>query len=242
LKYAILADIHANLLALEAVLADILARGGVDEYWCLGDIVGYGPNPSECIEIAQTYEFLSIAGNHDWAAIGKIDIQEFNLEAAAAIRWTRKQLKQEDIRFLENLPQRIEKDNFTLAHGSPREPIWEYILSSFTAEENLRYFKTSYCLVGHSHLPLLFECNDHCSFSEILPGTEIYLGDKRLIINPGSVGQPRDNDPRASYTLCNNNLRTVTLYRVEYDLRGVQAKMIQAGLPERLISRLTNGT
>ena len=243
MRYAILADIHSNLTALEAVLADIEKHGRADETWCLGDIVGYGPDPHESIELLRKVSSTFVAGNHDWAAIGKIDTSLFNPEATEAAHWTAGQLESEDIRFLERLPLVIEKGNFTLAHGSPGDPIWEYVLSAETAEENLGHFKTKYCLIGHSHVPLIFECNEFNSCSLIRPAVDrhIKLGDKRMIINPGGVGQPRDNDPRTSYAIYDNESGFLTFHRIEYDIKSVQRKMEQMGLPNRLISRLAYG-
>jgi predicted phosphodiesterase len=241
MRCAILADIHANLTALEAVLEDVERRGGAEQIWCLGDIVGYGPDPHQCLEIIQKRCSACVAGNHDWAAIGKMDTSYFNSEAAEAAHWTSQHLQLEDIRFLESLPLTQEKGDFTLVHGSPRDPIWEYILSAAEAEENLKYFKTKYCLVGHSHLPLLFECDRSCSGSSLKARDSVKLGPKRLIINPGGVGQPRDNDPRASYAVYDSEPGTLTLNRVNYDIAMVQQRMQAAGLPAWLGYRLTFG-
>jgi len=155
-RYAIIADIHANLAAFTAVLDDIARQGGVEEVWCLGDVVGYGPDPHQCIELLRHYDHVCVAGNHDWAAIGKLSLSEFNPDAAAASRWTAQQLSPEDVAYLESLPLVIEKDDFTLVHGSPREPIWEYLLSISAARQNFTYFQSQFCLVGHSHVPLVF--------------------------------------------------------------------------------------
>jgi diadenosine tetraphosphatase ApaH/serine/threonine PP2A family protein phosphatase len=241
MKTAILADIHSNLTALEAVLADVEKKSGIDQIWCLGDIVGYGPDPHACIELIQKYASDCTAGNHDWAAIGKIDAAHFNYAAAEAARWTSRQLSAGDIDFLQSLPLSLKKGDFTLVHGSPRDPIWEYILSSTEAEENLEYFETPYCLVGHSHLPLLFVCNQQCSTTHPEDGLKIKLGKKRLIINPGGTGQPRDSDPRASYAIYHQEVGTITFHRVKYDITGVQRRMEKAGLPAWLISRLSSG-
>jgi diadenosine tetraphosphatase ApaH/serine/threonine PP2A family protein phosphatase len=241
MRAAVLADIHGNLAALETVLADIGLKGGADEIWCLGDIVGYGPDPHECIETVQKRCTVCVAGNHDWAAIGKIDTSDFNPEAAEAAQWTARHLKPEDVLYLRSLPLTAEKGDFTLAHGSPRDPIWEYILSVYEAEESLKYFQTPYCLVGHSHLPLVFQCEKRCRLSEPEDGTRINLGEKRLIINPGGVGQPRDNDPRAAYAIYDREAAVVTLHRVKYDFTVTQGKMEAAGLPFWLISRLAYG-
>jgi len=241
MKYAVLADIHSNLTALEAVLIEIEKKAGIDQIWCLGDIVGYGPDPHRCIEIIQNRCSACVAGNHDWAAIGKMDTAAFNPDAAAAVEWTSRHLNLEDVRFLESLPLTLEKGDFTLAHGSPRDPIWEYILSVAEAEDNLKYFKTPYCFIGHSHSPIWFECSLSCSGHELLPEVVIKLGKKRLIVNPGSVGQPRDGNPRASYAIYDSDAGTVVLHRVPYDISDTQQRMRESGLPEQLISRLTYG-
>jgi diadenosine tetraphosphatase ApaH/serine/threonine PP2A family protein phosphatase len=241
MKYAVLADIHANLAALQTVLADIDGREKVDEIWCLGDVVGYGPDPHRCIEIIQNRCSVCVAGNHDWAAIGKMDTAAFNPEAAEAAEWTSRQLKSEDVRFLASLPLIREKGNFTLTHGSPRDPIWEYILTAAEVEENLKYFQTPYCFIGHSHQPLWYDCQQTCTGYDLLPGTVIKLGQNRSIINPGSVGQPRDGDPRAGYAIYDDTAQTVVLHRLGYDIKSTQEKMQDAGLPEWLILRLAQG-
>jgi len=242
MRYAILADIHANLDALTAVLGDVEQQGGVDEIWCLGDIVGYGPDPHECIELLRQHRHVCVAGNHDWAAIGKISTADFNPDAALACHWTAGQLSQEDIQYLENLPLAIDKDVFTLVHGSPREPIWEYVISTSIARENFSFFRSPYCLVGHSHVPLVFkEDNGSCTFSRLVDNIGLALGESRLIINPGGVGQPRDGDPRASYAIYDSDTRMVRLYRIPYDVAAVQDRMMEKGLPVRLVTRLQHG-
>ena len=240
--YAIIADIHSNLAAFNAVLDDIEQRGGVEEIWCLGDIVGYGPDPHECIEQLQRYNHVCVAGNHDWAAIGKISTAEFNPDAALACQWTTRQLSQADIQYLETLPLTIDKDKFTLVHGSPREPIWEYVISTGIARENFSFFQSPYCLVGHSHVPLIFKEEDgSCTFSRLVANIGLALGESRLIINPGGVGQPRDGDPRASYAIYDSDTRIVKLYRIPYDVAATQDKMMAKGLPVRLAVRLQQG-
>jgi len=243
MRYAIIADIHANLAAFTAVLVDIEHRGEAEEVWCLGDIVGYGPDPHQCIELLRQTNHVCVAGNHDWAAIGKIDTSEFNPDAAAACRWTAQQLTPEDIQYLKNLPRVIQKDDFTLVHGSPRQPIWEYLLSISGAKENFAYFKTRFCLVGHSHVPLVFRysATGDCYFSQFSTGIGLMLAKNRLIINPGAVGQPRDGDPRASYAIYDSEARLVRLYRVRYDIRTTQTRMAKHNLPARLIARLSYG-
>jgi len=214
---AILADIHSNLEALEAVLKDIDDRGGVEGVWCLGDP-------------------LCVAGNHDWAAIGKIDVATFNPHAAAAARWTAAQLTPGDKDYLRSLLTTQTTDAFTLVHGSPREPVWEYILGPEEARENFACFPTHFCLVGHSHIPMVFAENGKAhSLPEKLP-----LGKGRLILNPGAVGQPRDGDPRASYAIY-DGAGVVYHFRKSYDYPTTQRKMAEKGLPPELAYRLKFG-
>lgn len=243
MRYAIIADIHANLAAFTAVLDDIEHRGGAEEVWCLGDVVGYGPDPHQCIELLSQRDHVCVAGNHDWAAIGKMDTSYFNPDAAAVCRWTAQQLSPEDIQYLESLPLVIEKGDFTLVHGSPREPIWEYLLSTSNAKKNFAYFQSKFCLVGHSHVPLVFRHTKTgaCSSDQFTINIGLVLSESRLIINPGSVGQPRDGDPRTSYVIYDSQTGMVRLYRVTYDISATQTKMAEHGLPMRLAARLSQG-
>ncbi|GAG33389.1 unnamed protein product, partial [marine sediment metagenome] len=168
---------------------------------------------------------------------------EFNPDAAAACHWTAQQLSSTDVDYLASLPLTIEEGDFTLVHGSPREPIWEYLISTGIAKENFTYFKSQFCLVGHSHVPLVFSYSEGgaCSYSQFLPEIKLALGRNRLIINPGGVGQPRDGDPRASYAIYDSEIGMVRLYRVSYDIRATQDRMVAHGLPIRLIARLSSG-
>jgi len=243
MRYAILSDIHSNLAAFQAVLLDAGDRGGFDEIWCLGDVVGYGPDPVECIRLLRQYPHICIAGNHDWAAIDKVDTSDFNPDAAAAAHWTSGQLGPEEVEYLETLPLSLQRDDCTLVHGSPREPIWEYVLSVSTAAANFACFDTSFCLIGHSHVPMVFHLGlDGVCRQGKLPG-ELPLRQQegRLIINCGGVGQPRDGDPRASYAILDTGPGIVHHFRVEYDIHATQRKMIGVGLPHRLIDRLSLG-
>ena len=243
MRYAIIADIHANLTAFEAVLDDIERRGGVDELWCLGDIVGYGPDPHECIERLRQYNHVCVAGNHDWAAIGKVSTADFNPDAALACQWTARQLNRKDIKYLEKLPLEIDRGDFKLVHGSPREPIWEYIMSPSIARENFNFFQSPYCLVGHSHVPFVFRKEDgSCTSGRLVDNIGLAVGQRRLILNPGGVGQPRDGDPRASYAIYDSETRIVKLHRTPYDVTTVQDRMMAKGLPVRLAVRLQHGT
>jgi predicted phosphodiesterase len=243
MRYAIIADIHANLAAFTAVLDDIEKRGGVVQIWCLGDVVGYGPDPGECLALLRQQKHICTAGDHDWAATGKLNLSAFDPDAATACRWTTEQLSPEDIAYLGRLPSVIEQGDFTLVHGSPREPVWEYLLSVSSARENFTCFKSPYCLVGHSHLPSIFRQTEtgDASFSPFLDYIGLTLGKSRLIINPGSVGQPRDSDPRASYAILDDETKMFRLYRVNYDIELTQLKMKEHNLPVRLVSRLGRG-
>jgi predicted phosphodiesterase len=242
MRCAIIGDIHANLAAFRAVLNDLEKKGGFDKIWCLGDTVGYGPEPHACIELLKRYSHICVAGNHDWAAIGTIDTSDFNEDAALANKWTGGQLVTSDKTYIDSLQLKVVDNNFTFVHGSPREPIWEYLLSIKSASDNFDFFETTVCLVGHSHIPLVFENNDgKVTLQELDHGTEVHLGKNRLIINPGSVGQPRDHDPRASYAIYDDKSETIYHYRIEYDIKATQKQMVESGLPEFLIQRLNNG-
>jgi diadenosine tetraphosphatase ApaH/serine/threonine PP2A family protein phosphatase len=240
-RYLIISDIHANLVALETVLADAPA---FDEVWCLGDLVGYGPNPNECVERIQDLPHVSLAGNHDWAALGKLDLRNFNVDARNANLWTQSELKPAAREYLDELPTHMEKDGFHLAHASPREPVWEYILDANVAYANFSYFTSRICLVGHTHVPIIFELDEErqrCStlfspFPDPIP-----LDRSRMIVNPGSVGQPRDGDPRASYMIIDTDRMTGEFRRVIYPIEITQERMRARNLPRRLIERLSMG-
>jgi predicted phosphodiesterase len=244
MRLLIISDIHANLTAFETVLAD--AKGEWDEIWCLGDVIGYGPDPNECAALLCQYDHVSLSGNHDWAVLDKLDITTFNHEARQAISWTQDAITEETRDYLKDLPpMAIAPPHFTLAHASPRHPVWEYILEAVTAAENFNYFETSFCLVGHTHTPIIFEqtaqnVTHHLPIYGHALSLEQFDG-HRLIINPGSVGQPRDSDPRAAYALLDLDELTWEHRRVPYDIASVQARMRKHGLPERLAMRLEFG-
>ncbi len=237
----VLSDIHANLTAFEAVLVD---AGEIDAVWCLGDLVGYGPDPNECItRIQELPGLVCLLGNHDAAALGQIDVDTFNVEARQAIKWTQDVLTASSKDFLEHLPEHEVVDLVTLVHGSPRQPVWEYLLDTRTATLNFGYFETPYCFVGHTHLPVLYYLPDESRVAKlIVPESHMELTmASRSILNPGSVGQPRDRDPQASYAMYDTDQNKWEYKRVAYDIPAVQARMSAAGLPERHIQRLTAG-
>ncbi len=241
MRVAMVSDVHANLPALEAVLAEVDAAG-VDELWCLGDIVGYGPDPGPCIEIIRDRCAVSLSGNHDLGAIGAVPIDDFNPYAAEANLWTGSVLSEADRAWLGSLPARTARRDVTLAHGSPREPVWEYVLSEPVALASFECFETQWCLVGHSHVPMVIVEPGVDAALTVLPGSGGPVEPPgRAIINPGSVGQPRDGDPRAAYAILDLRGKTATFHRAAYDIAEVQARMRKAGLPHYLIDRLERG-
>lgn len=242
MRALILSDTHSNLEALHAVIEDAERRGGFSVIWCLGDLVGYGPDPVGCIALLRDYPLLAVAGNHDHAAIGRIDTDLFNPAAAAAARWTADQLSPDEVDFLGELPLVAGSDPFTLVHGSLRAPVWEYLLGPEAALGTLALLETTYCLVGHSHIPFIcLEGGGEPKFVEFVEDQVLGLHEGRCIINPGGVGQPRDRDPRPSYAIYDGESGTLERHRVTYDIAGTQQKMEQAGLPRPLIERLNYG-
>lgn len=235
-----MADIHSNLEALEAVLEDM---GEVDEIWCLGDVVGYGPNPNECCEIIKERARYCILGNHDAGVLGKVDLSWFNVFAAEAIRITQKILEEKSKNFLETLPKIKKLREIILVHGSIRDPIYEYIFETHEAEICFANFSRRFCFVGHTHYPVVFE-KEKDNVLEIVPHfrKEVKLKkDGRYIINPGAVGKPRDGDWRASWGLFDDQNLTFEFRRVEYPIEKTQTKMEKLGLPRFLIERLSLG-
>jgi len=239
MQVLVLSDIHSNLVALQAVLAD---AGTFDTIWSLGDVVGYGPQPNECIELLLSYSHLAVAGNHDWGSLGKLDLRDFNVDARQANLWTREQLSARSWGYIEALPETLDEGDYTLVHGSPRYPLIEYLVYPSLVRQSLPFFSTSICFVGHSHIPSIFACTDS-EVRVLTPeiGVPIKLGNERYIINPGGVGQPRDGDARASYLLLDTAERTITFRRVPYDILITQTLMQEAGLPPRSIARLEFG-
>jgi predicted phosphodiesterase len=241
MRVAVLSDIHSNLSALETVLATL---GSVDAIWHLGDVVGYGPEPQAVIDRLRESGAIGVRGNHDDAAGGGSSIEQFNPDGHRAMEWTRTRIDEATRLYLAGLPERRvpEGSAFTLAHGSPRDPIWEYLDAPDAAQQNLPAFDTPYCLVGHTHVPLVFrETRGHMQAMLVDPGSRLSLDHRRLILNPGSVGQPRDGDPRSSYLVIDTEAGQVTWHRLGYDVGATQAAMTAAGLPPRLARRLSFG-
>jgi len=241
MRILIISDIHANLTALEAVIEDV---GDFDATWCLGDVVGYGPDPNECIsQILSLPNLTCLMGNHDAAVIGDIDIASFNLEARISVRWTQSVITNDSLDFLKSLPDKIVVGGQTLAHGSPRYPTWEYLLDTPTIEDNFAYFDTPFWFVGHTHLPVIYQLDgDQQPPHHLIPDTFVPIQlTPRAIINPGSVGQPRDRNPLAAYGVFNTKTHTLEYRRAVYDIQSVQTRMQAANLPRRHIHRLEIG-
>jgi predicted phosphodiesterase len=242
MRILVMSDIHANYTALEAVLKD---AGTVDETWCLGDLVGYGPDPNAVVEEVQDIPNLTcLLGNHDVAVTGKMPFETFNGDARRSLMHHEKVLTATNIDYMRALPSStVTRGDATLAHGSPRDPLWEYILNSLTARLNFDHFETPWCFVGHSHIQSIFaldESTDKVTLEQTRPGVPINLH-RKLILNPGSVGQPRDRDPRAAYAIYDTDAKVWTPCRVEYDIADVQKRIRESGLPEKHAARLAEG-
>jgi diadenosine tetraphosphatase ApaH/serine/threonine PP2A family protein phosphatase len=241
-KVLIVSDIHANRTAFEAVIED---AGSVDAVWHLGDIVGYGPDPGWCVDrLIALDPAASLAGNHDLAVLGVIPVEEFNPVAARATEWTATQISQHHRAYLARLPAMSRLPGLTLAHGSPRDPVWEYIADAETANTNFGRFDTPLCLVGHTHVPCAAELapgSNRAQLRHIPHGLIVSITESRWIINPGSVGQPRDSDPRAAFAIYDSEPGTISFRRVEYDVADVQRRIRYAGLPDLLATRLALG-
>jgi len=239
MRIAVLSDIHGNLPALEAVLAAVKPY---DAIWQLGDICGYGPQPNEVVARLALENATGVRGNHDAAAIGELETDSFNDDARTAVEWTAARLEPATRDWLAALPERSVSDPFTLVHGSPRDPTWEYIFTASIARGNLAAFETPHCLVGHTHIPVAYrERSGRMEGIEPDGGRPLKLGRQRVIANPGSVGQPRDGDPRASAMVLDTDERTLAWHRVEYPIERVQKLMADFKLPPRLVRRLQYG-
>ncbi|HIE05517.1 MAG TPA: metallophosphoesterase [bacterium (Candidatus Stahlbacteria)] len=234
MRIGIISDIHSNLEALNKVLAEI-AKEGVEEVWCLGDVVGYGADPNECVDLVRDRCRVCIGGNHDWASIGKTDITYFNPVAKAAVLWTKDELTEANIRFLEQLDLEWKDDRFLLVHATPSAPDkWHYLFDRAEYQKEFDHFKETVCFIGHSHIPGFVDdrLKLHYPPLDLDPKS-------RYIINVGSVGQPRDGDPRASFAIVDNN--RIELRRVGYDVDKTREKILKAGLPVFLAERLMVG-
>jgi diadenosine tetraphosphatase ApaH/serine/threonine PP2A family protein phosphatase len=242
MRAAVISDIHGNYHALEAVLAAIEAEAP-DEVWCLGDLVGYGPQPNECVARVAALADVCLAGNHDLAVLGTIPIEDFSSDAAAAARWTQTVLDEPGRAYLERLEPTAEREGAQLFHGSPRDPVWDYVLTAESAYWSFRATTAQLVLVGHSHVALAIStgADDDLDGAPAPEGTEIELAGRRWLLNPGSVGQPRDGDPRAAWLLIDFDVGRAAFRRVPYPVEQTQAEIRARGLPEPLAARLAEG-
>ena len=238
-KYAILGDIHANQEALEAVIEDA-RKHGVTDFVSVGDVVGYNASPSQCIKLVREIGCLTVRGNHDHYCSYNESLDDFQPLAASVIAWTRRQLSEDDVKWLHDLPYQKACGGFTLVHSTLDMPShWGYVFDVLAAEANFSYQMTTLCFHGHTHVPMIYE--KHHDVMRVEPcKIKLTLGQK-FFINVGSVGQPRDNDPRSSYALYCTKTREIDFMRVAYDIETAMAKNIKAGLPERLATRLAHG-
>ena len=242
MRILVISDVHANYTALEAVLKD---AGTVDETWCLGDMVGYGPDPNAVVEeIRDIPNLTCILGNHDMAAIGKIPFEAFNGDARRTLEYHEKVLSASNMDYLRSLPHNLKvRGEVSIVHGSPRDSVWEYILNTLSARLNFDHFTTPWCFVGHSHLQCMFQLDvqtDRVNLSPIRAGEHVMLR-PRAILNPGSVGQPRDRDPRAAYAIYHADSNVWEPRRAAYNIPEVQQRIRDAGLPEKQAIRIAEG-
>lgn len=240
MRVAVISDIHANLHALEAI-AEAIDAEAPDVVWCLGDLVGYGPMPSECCSWASERVQICLAGNHDLGALDELDLGDFSPDAAAAARWTREELTADARSFLERLGPSARSDGVALFHASPRDPVWEYVLSWEAARDAIRDSGSELTLVGHSHIPLAIVDGRGAIGGHAAGGTEVDLIGGRWLLNPGSVGQPRDGDPQAAWLLLDLETRHASFRRIPYDVERTQAEIRERGLPDALAERLSYG-
>lgn len=243
-KLGVISDIHGNLSALETAL-DFLAAQDVSRIVCCGDVVGYGPWPNECVDLVRDRCECCVLGNHDAAAIGVTDVAHFSGNAGSALRWTQTQLTQTSIDFLKSCPQKTPHEGHLITHGSPRDPIWEYLTDRLTAYNNFYHFEERIAWFGHSHVPTIFDHHQGDIKGGAVGGSQTFTlaGDERYLINPGSVGQPRDGDWRLSLVIYaeRENEESVAFHRLEYAVERTRRRMKEANLPEPLYNRLLLG-
>jgi predicted phosphodiesterase len=240
-KVAVISDVHANLPALEAVIAAIDAAGP-DELWCLGDLTGYGADPARCTRAVLERADVCLAGNHDMVITGEIGLEAFSSDARTAAEWTMQVLQPEDFERLRSLEPKGERGGVELYHGSIRDPIWEYVIDDRTAAVCLELQGTPLALIGHSHVPLAYGYAGEKFLGGLAgAGTRLEISPGPFLLNPGSVGQPRDGDPRAAYLTLDLDAGTAEWHRIDYDVRAAQTAIRDAGLPLRLGARLAEG-
>ena len=233
---AIISDIHGNLEALNRVL-EYLRENGITDIYCLGDVVGYGPNPNECVELVKDNCKVVLMGNHDYAAIGLANIEYFNEYAKISTYWTQDILTEENLEYLKSLPFTFTNDRYHLVHASPKNPSnWDYVLSVNDARQQIREFDQNICFIGHSHVPVIFSDSDYYRKKNFL-----FTKDQKYLVNVGSIGQPRDGDPRTCFVLYDDEQNSVEYVRLDYEIQKSYNKIINVGLPVFLAERLLKG-
>jgi predicted phosphodiesterase len=235
----VIADVHANLAAFEAVIEQAKQQAPIDAIWCLGDTVGYGPQPGECLALLRSYPNVVIAGNHDLAAVGMLSTIDFNAAATQAAEWTAERLTAEESEYIKGLPLKVNDGEFTLVHGSLVDPVWDYLVSDEVASGHLAMQQTPFGLVGHSHIALAFF--EDGRKGRLPDGMRLPLDERRFVANPGSLGQPRDGDPRAAYAMVDLEAHELVFHRAEYEIEVTRSLILQAGLPSFLGDRLLQG-
>jgi predicted phosphodiesterase len=242
MKVAVVSDIHANRHAFEATL-EAVAASDAAELWCLGDLVGYGAEPDACVELAREHAAVCLAGNHDMAVTGEISLEDFSRGASVAAQWTREVIHPENLEFLKGLQPQGEESQVGLYHASPRDPVWEYVLSALLAELCLNAQQHRICLIGHSHVALSFDRQEGelASGEPRRAGTRLDVAEGEWLLNPGSVGQPRDGDRRAAWMMLDLEEMDATFHRADYDIAGAAAAIRAARLPDSLAERLEYG-
>lgn len=240
MRVAVISDVHANYHALEAVIEQIDAER-VDAVWCLGDVVGYGPLPNECCDTVRKRSDRCLVGNHDLVALGRLNVSDFNDEAAAAAVWTSEVLSEDSRSFLESLQSSGEAEGVDLFHASARDPVWEYVLTEEAAQATLDLSAAPLVLVGHSHVALAITLRDGRVEGGVAAGGAGVELEGRWLLNPGSVGQPRDGDPRAAWLLLDLDQMSAAFRRVPYSIEQTQGEMRERGLPGTLAARLARG-
>ncbi len=242
MKVAVVSDIHANRHAFEAVL-DAVAQSDASELWCLGDLVGYGADPDACVELAREHVSVCLAGNHDLAVVGELPLDEFSRGASLAAGWTREVMRPDNLSWLAELRPLALEGSIGLYHASPRDPVWEYVLSALLAELCFERQERRVCLIGHSHVALSFVRmeGELATGEPRRGGVELQIASGEWLLNPGSVGQPRDGDPRAAWLLLDLEHWSVSYQRTKYDIAGAGAAIRAARLPDSLAERLEYG-
>jgi predicted phosphodiesterase len=242
MRIAVITDVHGNRQAFEATLAAIDATDA-EELWCLGDLVGYGADPDACVRLARAHAAVCLVGNHDLAVLGELPLDQFSRGAAIAAEWTRATIAADSLAYLDALEAERLDEAVGLYHASPRDPIWEYVLSPLQAELCLDAQPHRVSLIGHSHIPLAFSRGEGqtATGETRVEGDVLDLGAGEWMLNPGSVGQPRDGDPRAAWLLLDTNRWTAAYHRTEYDVAGAAAAIRSARLPDSLAERLPHG-